>query len=417
MLGGMLLSKAAVDDVAQVLTGADFSQPRHELIFDAALAVAGDGHDVDVISVLDYLTRAGEVGRAGGAPYLHQLIQAIPSAANAGFYAQLVADRAVERRLTAAGQRIADLAGKPGDTAAKAAAAQAFLTEALDSRPAASSAGRTLGEDLDEYLDQLENAPVQGLMWPFLDLNLALNPLTPGQLIIVGARPAVGKTSFGLDVARDIAIRQQLPVVFHSLEMSRKEITDRVVSAEARVPLTNLIGHTATDEHWLKIAKAQSALSEAPLIIDDTARLTLGDLRASVRRHKPRLVVVDYLQLATLNPGAQSRREALEEFSRGLKILAKAEQVPVIALAQLNRGPELRADKRPYMSDLREAGAIEQDGDVILLLHREDMHDKDSNRAGEADVIIAKQRNGGTSTVALGAQLHFARFCDLARRW
>lgn len=417
VLGGMLLSPAAIEDVLQVLTGPDFRDPRHEAIFDAIAGLAVLGQPVDAVTVADALQRDGSLQRVGGSAYLHTLIASVPTAANAGYYAQIVADRGVERRLHAAGQRITDLAAQPGAIGEKVAAAHAALLTATDTARTRNVSGRLIGADLDAYLDQLEDPQTDGILWPFLDLNLACNPLTPGQLVIVGARPAVGKTSFGLDVARHAAINQKQRVLVHTLEMSRREIQDRIVAAESRVKLANLITHKPDAADWEKISHAIARLNDAPLVVDDSERLTLTDLRQSIRRHKPALVILDYLQLCTLNPQASSRREGLEEFSRGIKVLAKAEQVPIVAMAQLNRGPELRANKRPYMSDLREAGAIEQDADLILLLHREDMHDKDSKRAGEADVIIAKQRNGATGDVPIGCQLHYARFCDLAHDW
>lgn len=415
VLGGMLMSAAAIEDVMHVLSGTDFYQPRHELIYDAIMGLVGAGQPVDALTVADALTKAGELARAGGMPYLHSLIRAVPTSANAGSYARIVAGRATLRRLVAAGVRIQQLgeAASGGDVDDLVTAAHAEVV-AITDRHQRQHSGLRIGEDLDAYLDGLEAPPEDGILWPFEALNRDVNPMAAGQMIIVGARPSVGKTSFGLDVARHAAIRQKRRVLFHTLEMSRREIQDRIVAAEAKVYLTKLITHKLEQPDWGKLAHASAALSEAQLVIDDSERLTLADLRASIRRHDPDLVIVDYLQLATVDPRAASRREALEAYSRGVKVMAKAEGVPIIAMAQLNRESEKRANKRPYMSDLREAGAIEQDADLIMLLHREDMYDKESKRAGEADVIIAKQRNGATADIPIGCQLHFARFCDMA---
>lgn len=415
VLGGMLMSAAAIEDVMHVLSGGDFYQPRHELIYDAIMELVGAGQPVDALIVADVLDRTGELARAGGAAYLHTLISAVPTSANAGYYAHIVTDRATKRRLVAAGVRIQELglAAAGGDVDDLVTAAHAEVV-AITDRHRRKHSGQRLGEDLDAYLDQLEQPPQDGILWPFQDLNREVNPMAAGQMIIVGARPSVGKTSFGLDVARNAAIKQKRRVLFHTLEMSRREIQDRIVAAEAKVMLTKLITHKLEEIDWGKIAHAAALLSEAQLIIDDSERLTMADLRASIRRHHPDLVIVDYLQLATVDPRAPSRREALEAYSRGIKVLAKAEEIPIMAMAQLNRESEKRANKRPYMSDLREAGAIEQDADLIMLLHREDMYDKESKRAGEADVIVAKQRNGATGDIPIGCQLHFARFCDMA---
>ena len=236
-------------------------------------------------------------------------------------------------------------------------------------------------------------------------------------MIVLAARPAVGKSTLGLDIARHALIHNGDPAVIFSLEMSRSEITMRMLSAEARVALNNIRSGALTDEEWGRLAKRMGEISQAPLFIDDSPNLSLMEIRAKARRLKQRhglkLIVIDYLQLMTAGKRVENRQQEVSEFSRNLKLLAKELDVPVIAISQLNRSPEQRADKKPMLSDLRESGSIEQDADVVILLHRDDMYDG-QNRSGEADLIIAKHRNGPTRTVTVSAQLHFARFSDMA---
>ena len=253
----------------------------------------------------------------------------------------------------------------------------------------------------------------------FTDLDLLTNGLHPGQMIVVAARPAVGKSTLGLDIARSASIRNGMTSVIFSLEMSRNEISMRMLSAESQVPLQNMRKGTMRDEDWTRLARTMGRVSEAPLFIDDSPNMSLMEIRAKCRRLKQRhdlkLVVIDYLQLMSSGKRVESRQQEVSEFSRAIKLLAKELEVPVIAISQLNRGSEARTDKKPQMSDLRESGSIEQDADVVVLLHREDMYEKESARAGEADIIVAKHRNGPTDTIVVAFQGHYARFFDMAQ--
>ncbi|MDQ1654746.1 MAG: replicative helicase, partial [Cryptosporangiaceae bacterium] len=242
--------------------------------------------------------------------------------------------------------------------------------------------------------------------------------LHAGQLIVVAARPGLGKSTFGLDVLRSASIRHGLTSAVFSLEMSKIEITMRLLSAEARVPLHHLRSGQLSEDDWTKLARRMGEVSEAPLFIDDSPNMTMMEIRAKARRlkqrHDLRVIVLDYLQLMSSPKRTESRQQEVSELSRGLKLLAKELEVPVIAVSQLNRGPEQRTDKRPQLSDLRESGAIEQDADMVLLLHREDYYEKESPRAGEADFIVAKHRNGPTDTITVAFQGHFSRFVDMS---
>jgi replicative DNA helicase len=257
-----------------------------------------------------------------------------------------------------------------------------------------------------------------GVPTGFYELDELTHGLHPGQMIVIAARPAVGKSTFALDFARSAAIKNNLATVMFSLEMGRNEIAMRLLSAEATIGLQDLRKGTIKDEQWSKIATTMGRMNDAPLFIDDSPNMSLMEIRAKCRRlkqqHDLKLVILDYLQLMSSGKKVESRQQEVSEFSRALKLLAKELQVPVIALSQLNRGSEQRQDKRPMVSDLRESGSIEQDADMVILLHREDVYDKESPRAGEADILVAKHRNGPTKDIVVAFQGHYSRFANMA---
>ncbi|MGP7959280.1 replicative DNA helicase [Sanguibacter sp. A247] len=422
VLGGMLISKDAIADVVEELKGNDFYRPAHELIYDAIMDLYGRGEPADAITVLAELTKRGEVGRIGGAPYIHELIAMVPTAANAGYYARIVRERAILRRLVEAGTRIVQLgyAADGGDVDEIVNNAQAEVYAVTETR--ASEDYVILGEVLGATVDEIEAAGSRGegmvgVPTGFADLDKLTNGLHPGQMIVIAARPAIGKSTLAIDFVRSAAIKSNQAAVVFSLEMSKTEITMRLLAAEARVHLQKLRNGSMSDDDWQKLAGTMGRISEAPLFIDDSPNMSLMEIRAKCRRLKQRhdlkLVVIDYLQLMTSGKRVESRQQEVSEFSRALKLLAKELEVPVIALSQLNRGPEQRTDKRPAMSDLRESGSIEQDADMVILLHREDAYEKESPRAGEADLIVAKHRNGPTDTITVAFQGHYSRFVDM----
>ena len=422
-LGGMMLSKDAVADVIETVRGIDFYVPKHEVVFDAILSLYSHGEPTDVIAVTDELTKTGELQRAGGVEYLHTLTSLVPTAANAGYYASIVAERALLRRLVEAGTRIVQMgyAGE-GEVTDLVNNAQAEIyavtgsTESEDYVP--------LTEAVTAAIDEIEAAKhtdgkMTGVPTGFADLDELTNGFHPGQMIIVAARPAMGKSTLALDFARAASIHHDLPSIFFSLEMGKSEIAMRLLSAEASVPLQIMRKGTVDARDWTTIASTRGRINDAPLYIDDSPNMTLVEIRAKCRRLKQRvglkMVVIDYLQLMTSGKRVESRQQEVSEFSRALKLLAKELQVPVIALSQLNRGPEQRADKMPALSDLRESGSIEQDADMVILLHRESAYERDSPRAGEADLIVAKHRNGPTRTITVAFHGHFSRFADMVQ--
>jgi replicative DNA helicase len=425
VLGGMLLSKDAIADVLEKLRPSDFYRPAHQNIYDAILDLYGRGEPADAVTVAAELDRRGLLRRIGGAPYVHTLISTVPTAANAGYYAEIVAEKALLRRLVEAGTRVVQYgyAGAEGaDVAEVVDRAQAEMYEVTD---------RRLSEDfvpledlLQPTMDEIDaiasnGGLARGVPTGFTELDEVTNGLHPGQMIIVAARPGVGKSTLGLDFMRSCSIKHRLASVIFSLEMSKSEIVMRLLSAEAKIKLADMRSGRMSDDDWTRLARRMSEISEAPLYIDDSPNLTMMEIRAKARRLKQRsdlrLVVVDYLQLMSSGKRVESRQIEVSEFSRHLKLLAKELEVPVIAISQLNRGPEQRTDKKPMLSDLRESGSLEQDADMVILLNRPDAFERDDPRGGEADLILAKHRNGPTKTVTVAHQLHLSRFTNMAR--
>jgi replicative DNA helicase len=280
-----------------------------------------------------------------------------------------------------------------------------------------------LEDVLQPTMDELDaiasrGGTARGVPTGIRDLDELTNGLQAGQMVVIAARPGVGKSTLGLDIARSATVKHHQATVIFSLEMSKHEITMRLLSAEAKVPLHHMRAGTLSDEDWSKLARRMGEIADAPLYIDDSPNMTMMEIRAKARRLKQRndlkLVVIDYLQLMTSGKRVESRQQEVSEFSRALKLLAKELEVPVIAMSQLNRGSEQRQDKKPMLSDLRESGSIEQDADMVMMIHREDMYEKESPRAGEADIMLVKHRNGPTANVTVAFQGHYSRFVDMA---
>lgn len=422
VLGAMLISPPAIADVVEELRPGDFYRPAHQFVYEAVLALYGRGEPVDQITVAAELTRDGNLDRVGGATYLIDLAQAVPTAASAGYYARIVSDKAIARRLVDAATGILQRAYGSGDVRDIVDHAQQAVYEVT---------GRRTGEDtvrledlLQPTLDEIEamgnrdHEGTAGVPTGFADLDALTNGLHPGQLVIVAARPSIGKSTVGLDIARSASIRHELPSVVFSLEMARNEIVMRMLSAEARVNLSALRSGRLTDDDWSRLARRMGEVANAPLYIDDSPNLSMTEIRAKARRLKQRgglrLVIVDYIQLMTA-PGSRSenRQQEVSAISRSLKLLAKELDVPVVAISQLNRSSEQRADKKPMLSDLRESGSLEQDSDMVILIYREDAYEQNGPRSGEADFIVAKHRNGPVGTITVAFQGHYSRFIDM----
>ena len=423
VLGAMMLNKDAVAAGIEEVHGEDFYQPKHELIFDAIFSLYAKGEPTDAIAVTDELSKTGTLARAGGLEYVHTLTSIVPTAANAGYYARIVAQKAMLRRLVEVGTRIAQL-GYAGEGEVEDLVNEAQADVYAVTGPEQSEDVQPLSDAVAAAIREIETAKgrdgsMTGVPTGFEDLDRLTNGLHPGQLIIVAARPGLGKSTLALDFARSAAIAHQLPTVFFSLEMGRTEIAMRLLSAEASIELQKLRKGTLDSTDWTTIASTHGRINDAPLYLDDSPNLTLVEIRAKCRRLKQQsglaMVVVDYLQLMTSGKKVESRQQEVSEFSRALKLLAKELDVPVIALSQLNRGPEQRQDKRPALSDLRESGSLEQDADMVILLHRESSYEPGAaSGLGEAEMIVAKHRNGPTANLKVAFQGHLSRFANMA---
>ncbi|WP_331719044.1 replicative DNA helicase (plasmid) [Streptomyces sp. NBC_00289] len=427
-LGAAILSKDAIGDISEALEplkGAAFYLPVHETIWNTITAMYAKGDEVTSISLGHQLKKDGELARVGGDVYLSQLIEACPSTTLSVHDAEIVLDRAKLRRLQQTGTEIAQMAaageGDADEILDDASKALAQVTQATTSAGTGYTAMDDLFPDIIDEIQAIEHGSTeQGIPTGFTDLDNLTNGFLPGQMIVVAARPAMGKSTLAVDFVRAASIKHRLSSAVFSLEMSKSELGMRILSAEARVGLHHLRGGTTTAEDWKRIARVSDQIRTAPMVISDEQVNTLTQIKALCRRIQQNrgldLVVIDYIQLLESgNRRAESRQQEVSDISRSIKLLAKELQVPVIALSQLNRGPEQRTDKKPLVSDLRESGSIEQDADMVILLHREDAYEKETPRAGEADLIVAKHRNGPTATVTVAFQGHYSRFVDMAQ--
>ena len=428
VLGAMMLTAEVVGEVCEILTTADYYQPVHARIHAAILGLAADGNPTDPTAVLATMDQAGDLpklAQVGGPTYLVSLVQAVPVALQGAWYARQVADHATRRRIIAAGMRVVSRAILPGMGIADLVdQAQATIHAATTSHVGGTGNMVELADIVDDVIDDLMSGePPAGLVSTGLgDLDMVLGGFHPGQLIVIGARPGMGKTVAALDFVRrtaEGAHNNGIPSLIFTLEMSQREIVGRIIAATCEVGLTGITNRRLSPEDRRKIEAKREQLRRTPIIIDDTPNMTVGQIRSTARRAAQRrsvgLIAVDYLQLMTATTNSGQRHQDVAEMSRGLKLLAKELNIPVIACSQLNRSSESRSDRRPQLADLRESGSIEQDADVVLLLHRDDYHDKESGRSGEIDIIVAKNRFGPQETVTCAAQLDKARIVSMGR--
>lgn len=417
ILGAMLLSPTAIETVADLLTSADFYRPGHGTLYAHLTAAWSADSPTDPIAMKNALTVSGELARVGGAGYLHELIASVPTAANAGWYARTVADLSRRRRLADAAVRIHAFASdleRTADAAVDAAQAELHAATATRSTTEPSSMAAVLDSALERALD--ETSRQRGISTGLGILDDAIGGMKPGQLIVIGGRPGAGKSVLACDMARAAALWHEVPTLLFSLEMSRAEVGARILAAMCDINLSHILHGTLRGDERQHLTSRASDLRASPLSVDDSPGLDLGRIRATARRSAQRrglgLVIVDYLQLIATSSRRDSRVQEVAELSTGLKALARELNVPVVAAAQLNRASEIRSDKRPQLSDLRESGQIEADADVVILLHRPDQNDRRSERAGQVDLILAKNRHGPTDVVTAVAQLEYARFVD-----
>ena len=428
VLGGLLLDNGAWDRVGDLLVDGDFYRHEHQLIYAAIGALINASKPADVITVFEHLQNQGHADSVGGLGYLNSLAQYVPSASNIRRYAEIVRERSILRKLVSASDEIATAAfnpkGKQVDKILDEAEQKIFNIGEEGSRmkQGFQSMDSLVVELLDRVQEMADNPnDITGVPTGFIDLDKMTSGLQPGDLVVLAARPSMGKTAFAINIAEHVALNEGLPVAVFSMEMGASQLAVRIVGSIGRVDQGHLRTGKLSDEEWPRLTEAIERLRTVSLHIDETPGLTPSELRANSRRlarqcGKLGLIVVDYLQLMSGSSGSDGDNRATElgEISRGLKMLAKELQCPVIALSQLNRGVEQRTDKRPMMSDLRESGAIEQDADIIMFIYRDDYYNKDSKDPGVAEIIIGKQRNGPTGTVRLAFLKPLTRFESLA---
>jgi replicative DNA helicase len=426
VLGSMMLSPEAIASVVEVVKPLDFYRPAHQRIYEAVLGIYARGEPVDAITAVEELKRRGWIQEVGGALAVYNLVESVPTPASAGYYARIVSDNALLRRLIEASSKIMANAYSIPDDPKKAADEAETLIYAVARQNEKEEVVR-MRDLVDESLVQLEHiqqrdSAFAGVPTGFHDLDELLSGLQGGNLIIVAARPGVGKSSLVTNLARNVSMGDHshsgTSVVMFSLEMSRFEIGMRLLCAESKVAWDRIRAGRVASEDWTHIVEAAEILHDAPLFIVDSGNVSIVDIRAKARRLKSKgglgLIIVDYLQLMSGHMRTESRQQEVAEISRSLKLLAKELDIPVIAVSQLNRNPETRADKRPQLSDLRESGSLEQDADIVMFIHRDDATE-DLAKKNTADIIVAKHRNGPTATIQLAFQPHLTRFVNIAK--
>ncbi len=431
VIGAMLVSEAAVAAVAERLEARDFYSEVHRIIYGAMMRLYARGDPIDQLTLTNELRSVNEFERVGGRPYVFQIVESVPTAANAGRYAEIVRGKALLRAVIDVGSRITEDAFREPEN----------VSEALDSAEQLiyGVSNQTLRDHLApvselapgalEMIQRLyeQEGEVTGVETGFEDLDRLTTGFHKSDLVILAARPAMGKTALALNAIWHAAGEKKVPVAIFSLEMSKEQLVQRLISQTTRIPAQALRSGNVKAEDWPKLVRGVAEVSRAPIWIDDTAGVTLMEIRAKVRRLSSQLksagerplslVVVDYLQLMIGQGSRQeNRQQEIAEISRGLKVLARDLDVPVLAIAQLSRAVEARHDKRPLLSDLRDSGAIEQDADMVMFLYRDEYYNSDSDDKGIAEVIVGKHRNGPTGKIQLAWMEQYTKFASLARR-
>jgi replicative DNA helicase len=427
VLGALLIDTTAWDQVADAVGAEDFYRPDHRLIFQALGELVATGRPGDVVTVSEQLERRGQLSEAGGLAYLGTLARDTPTAANARTYAQIVRERALLRRLIEAGRSIAASGFSEEGLSARELVdrAEALVFDIAERGARGQEGAVRVSALLPRVIDQIDQwhsdpDSLRGLATGFTDFDKKTGGLRPGDLVIVAGRPSMGKTTLAVNMAEYAAVNPDIraSVAIFSMEMPSDQLITRMLSSIGHVPLNSIRSGRISDEDWVRITSATNQLSEARIFIDETPALSPTELRARARRikreHGLGLIVVDYLQLMQVAGTQENRATEIAEISRGLKTLAKELAVPVIALSQLNRSVEQRQEKKPVMSDLRESGSLEQDADMILLIYRDEVYDKNTTKKGMAEIDLAKHRNGETGTFLLTFQGQYTRFVNYA---
>ncbi len=426
VLGAILLDNEALLKSIDIITPSDFYKDSHRRIFDAMVALFDQSEPIDLITITDYLRQQNEIDRVGGVSYLSSLVNSVPTAANVAYHSRIIKEKAIVRGIISASTQIVSKIYEDNMGADEVVDyAEKTIFEISEKRIKATFT--KLNEVIKDSFEMIEHLydrkdAITGIPSGFKDLDELTTGFQPGDLIIIGGRPSMGKTAFSLNIAQHVGLSVKEPVAIFSLEMSKKQLALRMLCSEAMVDSNSVRKGFIKKEDWHKLTSAAGNLAESPIYIDDSSDVTALEMRAKARRlkmeHGLGLVVVDYLQLMRGRTGAERREQEISEISRSLKALAKELEVPVVALSQLNRGVEQRHDKTPTLADLRESGAIEQDADVILFLYRDEVYNKDNPQVKiKAQIIVAKQRNGPTGKVDLTFLSVCTKFHDYTDRY
>ena len=426
VLASMLMSREAVVNVADMLTKDDFYQIQYGVIFEAMVELYHEGTSIDLITLMERLKEKGVPESVYGIETMQELMSAVPTSANAKKYAEIVKDRANMRRVIKLAENAANECYTLKDSSAN-------ILSNIENQVLEMTQNANNGDDIvpirevvDNVLRNIREAAKQqgnvtGVPTGFLDLDDMLTGLHGSELILVAARPAMGKTAFVLNIAEYVILKTDVPVAIFNFEMNKEQLVQRMIAMESQVNSQNIRTGNLQDDQWLKLYESSNIIGGTKLFIEDQSNVTIGDIRNKCRklkqRHNVGLIIIDYLQLMSGNGRTDSRQQEVSEISRGLKVLAKELDVPIIALSQLSRAVEARTDHRPMLSDLRESGSIEQDADVVMFIYREDKYRDDlpEEDKNKAEIIIAKQRNGATGTVMLGWQGEYTKFVNLER--
>lgn len=422
VLAGLLLEQRALDEVADILEVADFYNPAHQIIYQTIIDLNLKAQPVDIVTVTNHLESKNQLAVIGGKEYFVKMMEQVYSTANIENHARIIKEKALARRLITTSSMLIEkvYSNEFPDTASLVDFAEAEILKVAETKTTTGLlSAQTIVAKAIEKIDELfrRKADVTGLPTGFTDLDKMTAGLHPGELVIIAARPSMGKTAFSLNVASHIALKAKKSIAYFSVEMGQDSLMMRILAGEAKVNMNELRTGRIQDGSWPKLIQAAGTIGESRFFIDDTSGISPFEIRARCRRLKEQhgldCIMIDYLQIMQLKQKVDNREREVSEISRSLKAIAKELQVPVVALAQLNRTVEGRSDRRPMLSDLRESGSIEQDADVIMMLYRDDYYDKeDQDKAGHAEVIIGKQRNGATGTVKLRFDAKTNKFKD-----
>lgn len=427
VLGAMLIERDAINKVVEKLKDSDFYREDHKLLFRTIVRLFSRGDAVDIVTIVDDLRREGKLDDAGGIAYIGMLNSVVPTAANVKYHADIVEEKSLLRSLIYTATNIAAMGYEASEQVRVIVdRAEKMMLEVSNRR---GGQGFTPIRDIVftalERIEYLQTHPGQmtGVATGFTELDRITSGMQPSDLVLIAARPSMGKTAFVLNICANAAIRNKAAIAFFSLEMSKEQLVQRMICSESAIDSQKLRSGTLDDRDWKKLMQGSNAISNASIFIDETPGITVLELRSKARRlkseHNLQMIIIDYLQLMSGGGGSKedNRQQEISEISRSLKALARELRVPVLALSQLSRGVEQRQNKRPMLSDLRESGSLEQDADIVMFLYRDDYYERDSDQPNnEAEVIVAKHRNGPTETIKLFFHKHFTRFDNLSNR-